>query len=495
MISVHRISIFSLTAVCISVVVSLYADSLFVNPCNDAKSLLLGNLTEKDSNPSYVAVIDAGSTGTRLHLFEFQQTDSLQFDVKKENFKEVKPGLSSFVADPDGAGDSVQELLDTAHKIVPESCLRQTPMILRATAGLRLLKSSESEAILKKVTASKTVSGSNKNFKVKERVNASGFLVSEDSVAVLSGTEEGVFSWFTLNVLLDRMKHIDEAKKECFLTQESVKPTKSLRKLAAALDLGGGSTQVTFLPYDHETVALGIDRQEFSHKIKVFGKMAQLYTHSYLSNGLIAARHGITKELQSLESGHYLSSCFPTGYMVESLDYSGRKWSVQGYASSFEGCLNSTKLYVEKTGIRVVPELTHHDIYAFSYFYDRGLQAQLVPRATDSRGGSITVGDYMRAAKRACSRKGSDIGVKYSEAWKCLDLSYIYSLLHYGYGLKNEKEIYVRLAKRLRDMEVSWALGASYDLINTLYQTESKPLIDDLKNDTDELRTCVYLNV
>lgn len=72
----------------------------------------------------------------------------------------------------------------------------------------------------------------------------------------------------------------------------------------------------------------------------------------------------------------------------------------RGYASSFEGCLNSTKLYVEKTGIRVVPELTHHDIYAFSYFYDRGLQAQLVPRATDSRGGSITVGDYMRAAKR-----------------------------------------------------------------------------------------------
>ena len=48
------------------------------------------------------------------------------------------------------------------------------------------------------------------------------------------------------------------------------------------------------------------------------------------------------------------------------------------------------------------------------------------------------------------------------------------------------------MAKRLRDMEVSWALGASYDLINTLYQTESKPLIDDLKNDTDELRVDGY---
>lgn len=71
--------------------------------------------------------------------------------------------------------------------------------------------------------ASKTVSGSNKNFKVKERVNASGFLVSEDSVAVLSGTEEGVFSWFTLNVLLDRMKHIDEAKKgRCFKEQNII---------------------------------------------------------------------------------------------------------------------------------------------------------------------------------------------------------------------------------------------------------------------------------
>lgn len=31
----------------------------------------------------------------------------------------------------------------------------------------------------------------------------SGFLVNENSVGILSGVDEGVFGWFTLNYLLD----------------------------------------------------------------------------------------------------------------------------------------------------------------------------------------------------------------------------------------------------------------------------------------------------
>ena len=34
---------------------------------------------------------------------------------------------------------------------------------------------------------------------------ASGFLVDDDAVGVLSGTDEGVFGWFTLNFLLERL--------------------------------------------------------------------------------------------------------------------------------------------------------------------------------------------------------------------------------------------------------------------------------------------------
>uniref|UniRef100_A0A914R9R7 Uncharacterized protein n=1 Tax=Parascaris equorum TaxID=6256 RepID=A0A914R9R7_PAREQ len=43
---------------------------------------------------------------------------------------------------------------------------------------------------------------------VRERVSQSGFLLDADGVDIMSGTDEGVFSWFTLNVLTDRLQHI-----------------------------------------------------------------------------------------------------------------------------------------------------------------------------------------------------------------------------------------------------------------------------------------------
>ena len=64
---------------------------------------------------------------------------------------QVKPGLSSFSAVPEGAADSVQELLEAAKATVPESLVTRTPITLKATAGLRLLPSDQADAILKSV--------------------------------------------------------------------------------------------------------------------------------------------------------------------------------------------------------------------------------------------------------------------------------------------------------------------------------------------------------
>lgn len=46
----------------------------------------------------------------------------------------------------------------------------------------------------------------------------------------MDGTDEGIFSWFTVNFLLERFN------------------THNPGSTVAALDLGGGSTQVTFSP-------------------------------------------------------------------------------------------------------------------------------------------------------------------------------------------------------------------------------------------------------
>lgn len=49
-------------------------------------------------------------------------------------------GISSYVTNPPGAGQSLKECLDLAIATVPVSQQRITPVYLGATAGMRLLR-------------------------------------------------------------------------------------------------------------------------------------------------------------------------------------------------------------------------------------------------------------------------------------------------------------------------------------------------------------------
>lgn len=49
-------------------------------------------------------------------------------------------GISSFVTNPTGAGESLKECLDIALSVIPDRQRRTTPVYLGATAGMRLLR-------------------------------------------------------------------------------------------------------------------------------------------------------------------------------------------------------------------------------------------------------------------------------------------------------------------------------------------------------------------
>uniref|UniRef100_A0A915B289 Uncharacterized protein n=1 Tax=Parascaris univalens TaxID=6257 RepID=A0A915B289_PARUN len=409
---------------------------------------------EKQSCRLYTIVIDAGSTGTRMHLFEFSydiSKNTLPFLVEKETFKEVKPGLSAFAMKPERAADSVSELITAAKATVPRTHWQYTPITLRATAGLRLLPSKEADSILSSV---------------RERVSQSGFLLDADGVDIMSGTDEGVFSWFTLNVLTDRLQHIIRPDQNDDRREGSPVASKSSHLAAAALDLGGGSTQITFKPFDRTKVFAEVDETEFSHRLNIFESHVELYTHSYLGNGLMSARLGITQGTSGSKGSYLMSNCLLAGASINDWNYDGKLWNITGASdASFTACLLSAIKYVNETAVQKVPELNEHDLYVFSYFYDRGVQGDLIPRAVDSRGGHSTVKAYKDAAMRACSLSAEQLGPEHWKPWQCLDMSYIYVLLRYGYGLEDNKRIF--LAKRLRNMEMSWALGAAYRLLHT----------------------------
>lgn len=410
---------------------------------------------EKSQFRFFAAVIDAGSTGTRLHIFEFSHDtvqDPSTFKLEAETYRETKPGVSAFAKTPEQAAENIRVLLLIAKKHIPEDLWAKTPIAFRATAGVRLLNDKEAEGLLSHIEA---------------EIMSSGLLVDDDAVGMLSGTDEGVFGWFTLNFLLERLDNVLNGS----------------GKAASALDLGGGSTQVTFIPSDFNNAMRGLPRQKYSHRLKIFEKELRLYTHSYLGNGLVASRLGIAK-LSTPDWSPGLPAlkthCLPKKFILDDFDYAGNVWLISATTdASFENCLVTARNYVTNlTDVKPIKSLVNEeDLYLFGYFYDRGLQGNIVEYTLEQIGGEAKVGDYKIAAEKACAMPAEAIGPEPWQPWQCLDLTYIYTLLHYGYGLPDERNI--NLVKKIRSMEVSWALGAGFHLLNSYHESKLKESRDE----------------
>lgn len=103
---------------------------------------------------SYVVVIDAGSSGCRAHVYRYGKLGSSSgplYILPRHDSKKLKPGLSSFSGQPELAGPSLASLIQFVKGKVPENYWKDTPIWLKATAGLRLLDKTASDKILESV--------------------------------------------------------------------------------------------------------------------------------------------------------------------------------------------------------------------------------------------------------------------------------------------------------------------------------------------------------
>lgn len=84
----------------------------------------LSNLDKSKFN--YLAMIDAGSSGCRAHVFRYgklERPNGPLYVVPQHDSKKVKPGLSSFAKNPNDAGASLQGLIDFMKEQVDTSLL------------------------------------------------------------------------------------------------------------------------------------------------------------------------------------------------------------------------------------------------------------------------------------------------------------------------------------------------------------------------------------
>ncbi|XP_026808967.1 ectonucleoside triphosphate diphosphohydrolase 5-like [Rhopalosiphum maidis] len=175
-------------------------------------------------------IIDAGSTGSRILATAFKKIfikrSTLEvmfccsgfgekyFELYHYIFQRTEGGLSQFIDDKQKRENIIRNLLEQAEDFMNENprCGR-TPLLLKATAGLRLLNEKDRDEI---INQAKDI------FNEYSKV----FQVDENSVAIMDGDDEGLFAWFTVNYLLDNLQDFESTE--------------------TILDLGGGSLQVTY---------------------------------------------------------------------------------------------------------------------------------------------------------------------------------------------------------------------------------------------------------
>ncbi|KAL4613151.1 ectonucleoside triphosphate diphosphohydrolase 5 [Arapaima gigas] len=393
----------------------------------------MDNLLPSRFRPSsltfYGIMFDAGSTGTRIHVYTFIQKDQAGLPVlDNEMYHAVKPGLSAYADIPEEGGNTVRQLLKVAKKTVPRSEWKKTPVVLKATAGLRLLPEHKARALLNEVHSV---------------FDESPFFVPNNSVSLMNGTNEGILAWVTVN----------------FLTGHLYAKT---RKTVGILDLGGGSTQITFLPKFKKTVYFA--PSDHIARFDMFNSTYELYTHSYLGNGLIAARLATLGALgaDGLDWKVFTSSCLPKKFR-EDWTFGGLTYKVSGIPDGYAGY----KLCYYEV-MRVIKGIIHQPyevkgssiFYAFSYYYDRAVESGLID---GSRGGTIEVRDFKKRAKEVCNKM-----TKYRpiSPFLCMDMTYITCLLKEGFGFKDNTVL--QLTKKISNAETSWALGAMFDYFHHL---------------------------
>ncbi|XP_077096945.1 ectonucleoside triphosphate diphosphohydrolase 2-like isoform X2 [Siphateles boraxobius] len=236
----------------------------------------------------YGIVLDAGSSHTAMFIYKWpaDKKNGTGIVSQHSECKALGGGISSYAGVRGGAARSLEECMDKALKEIPKSRHKLTPVYLGATAGMRLLnisKPKESDEVLKEVG---------------DKLKTYPF--SFKGATILSGQEEGAYGWVTVNYLLEKFI------KYGFVGQW-LSPG---RDTVGALDLGGASTQITFVT--KQTV----ENKDNLMKLRLYGQEYKIYTQSFLCYGrdqvlLKLLAHLITTQGSDSSIVH---PCYPADY-------------------------------------------------------------------------------------------------------------------------------------------------------------------------------------
>lgn len=256
----------------------------------------------------YGVILDAGSSGTRLHIYRWKDpskilSDATQEDLeslpkvttKKEWTKKIRPGVSTFGENPTDVGtEHLQSLIDHALDYIPSDKIQDTPIFLMATAGMRLLPKLQQTALIREICS---YLRQNTQFSLPD----CGL-----HIQVIAGETEGLYGWLASNYLLGGFDNPDKHNHG------------KGHHTYGFLDMGGASAQIAFAPNATEAEKHADDLKLLRLRtMDGAPKEYKVFTATWLGFGVNQARESYIEALLEAHAGpdvHEIPDpCMPKG--------------------------------------------------------------------------------------------------------------------------------------------------------------------------------------
>ncbi|KAK6637805.1 hypothetical protein RUM44_008227 [Polyplax serrata] len=400
-----------------------FCDSFKANVC-DLLKLLFGFREEL-----YSCVIECGGRKCQLVCYSFIPSKSRRNLWLHQNFGIcTDPKVTDFVHEPHKFKQTIDDLLEKAKKKLPKGVWQETPLILVGRPSFHISATNYKMEYLKPL-----MSG---------HLKATGFLVPQEPMVLLTDRNQGLLDWFTVNLMLGRLRQL---------------------KTVAVLNLEFISNQVTFVPSEEEQKTEKYQPYITSEEFGT-GKKFQIYSRGFPHLGIGEIRQKIIKK-GTYEGGVYYPECmlpsFEGSWQYNGVTYrvAGRKYSTNTTLKSkvsnsdgrvdIEKCESVVRQVIQP--LSKVPSLTGKLIYGLNDYYQNFLDAgELDP----IEGGCMCVENMYKVVKHVCKHS------HFTEDFLCMDSMYIAVLLRDFYGLQPRDKIYLK--DTIMESDIQTTLGIAY---------------------------------
>ncbi|XP_040899851.1 ectonucleoside triphosphate diphosphohydrolase 3 [Toxotes jaculatrix] len=419
----------------------------------------------KEYSVEYGIVIDSGSSRSNVYLYQWPGEKQNETGVVTEvmNCRVAGDGISEMRVDPQKDAESWKAFnvcMDKIVRVIPAKKHKTTPLFLGATAGMRLLQEKD-EQRSNEILAS-----------LREYLSSLPF--SFQNASIISGQEEGLYGWITVNYLNGNFL-------EKNLWNTYVRPEGG--KTVGSMDLGGASTQIAFVVQDD------LRGPDYMH-VKLYGYPYNVYTHSFLCYGKNEAEKRVLDKIvqASSDPAYIINPCYPEGFnitlkastiydtectkkpekynpdqnlfMVGDPD-SDKCGSIVKSIFDFKTCTSSQCSF---NGVQQPPVAGEFMAYAGFFFTARAL---LLNGTSDLDQFNSSVRKHCHTHWTVLKQEKPWISDKYLKTY-CFGAHYVFTLLADGYKFDKETWKSIHFEREVKETSIGWSLGYMLSMSNMI---------------------------